>query len=413
MTGVTPREKFMEHAKTDSYAADTIKLATLCAHGGTGRGPGTNQPIQPSIAQCAVFDLGSTDDAEDLFSGRRRGYAYTRFGNPTVEDLSKMLAAMEGGAEALVTSSGNAAVLCAVLMSLRGRAGPLVTHPDIYGGSFELAKILAEIGRVPVEFVEPTNTGKWHDALGRAGAVLIETPSNPIMRLIDLEDAVAHARGSGAPVIVDNTVATPLNQQPLAFGVDWVVHSTTKYLNGHSDMVGGCVISREPILPAQRAVHKNLGGTVNALDAWLVQRGMRTFALRMATHNRNGACIAEWLSSRKEIARVYYPGLETHPQATLFRKQMKHGGGLLSFELAGGEQAAVRFLNRLRLVTHAVSLGGLETLATRPTKTSHRGMTPEARNQAGISDSLIRLAVGIEDAGDIIADLQGALELTA
>lgn len=387
------------------------QLATRCAHGGASRrGPdGANAPFQRPIAQSTIFDLGTSAEAEAIFSGSRKGYAYSRFGNPSVEVLAEMLADMEGGAGALVTSSGNAAVLCAVTAGLEGRDGPLVTHQDIYGGSFELLRILSNIHRVPVEIVDSTNAEAWFEAVSRAGAVLLETPSNPLMRLLDLEATVARAHACSAPVIVDNTVATPFNQRPFDFGADWIAHSTSKYLNGHSDMIGGCLLRREPLSAMHRTIHKNLGGTVNALDAWLVLRGLRSFVLRMEAHNRNGQAVAEWLCRRPEVVRVHYPGLGSHPQAELFRRQMKHGGALLSFELAGGERAACRFLDRLELILHAVSLGGMESLSTRPAMSSHRGMSSEARHRAGVSDSLIRLSVGVEALEDVFADLQQAL----
>lgn len=391
-------------------AAGAHDVATHCAHGGANRrSRHANEPVQPAIAQCAIFDLGTSADAEEIFSGARRGHAYSRFGNPSVETLARLLAELEGGAEALITSSGNAAVLCAVTAALAGRSGPLVTHHDIYGGSFELTRILGSVYRVPVTVVDSTDQQAWSEAVSRAGAVLLETPSNPLMRLIDLEKTVALARSAGAQVIVDNTVATPFNQRPFDFGVDWIVHSTTKYLNGHADMIGGCVIRREPLSSLHRTLHKNLGGTVNALEAWLILRGLRTFALRMEAHNRNGLGVAQWLAGRPEIARVHYPALPSHPQLELFRRQMSHGGGVLSFELAGGETAACRFIDSLRLVVHAVSLGGTESLATRPAMSSHRGMSPEARQQAGVTAGLIRLSLGIEALQDILADLEQAL----
>lgn len=385
-------------------------FATRCARAGAGvTGDGTNQPVQPPIVQSAIFDLGDSAEAEAIFSGKKKGYAYSRFGNPTVEALAAALANLEGGAAGLVTSSGNAAVLCAVTCAMQERTGPLVTHHDIYGGSFELLRILTTTYRLPLEIVDATDVEAWQKAVSRAGAVLLETPSNPLMRLIDLKDTVERAHANGAPVIVDNTVATPFNQHPFEFGADWVVHSTTKYLNGHADLIGGGLISREPLRPIHRTIHKNLGGTVNASEAAFVLRGLRTFALRMEAHNRNGAALANWLRGRAEVARVYYPGLADHPQHALARRQMTHGGGLLSFELAGGETAAMRFFDRLELIVHAVSLGGPETLATRPAMSSHRGMTPEARRQAGIGDGLIRLSAGIEDVADLIADLQQAI----
>jgi cystathionine beta-lyase/cystathionine gamma-synthase len=390
---------------------DPRRLATRCAHAGASRrgNDGANLPFQQPIAQSTIFGLGTSTEAEAIFSGARPGYAYSRFGNPSVDALAEALAGMEGGAGALVTSSGNAAVLCAVTAAMEGRDGPLLTHQDIYGGSFELFRILSGVHRLPVEIVDSGNSEAWLDKVLRAGAVLLETPSNPLMRLIDLEATVARASACGAAVIVDNTVATPFNQSPFDFGADWIVHSTSKFLNGHSDMIGGCLVRREPLSASHRAIHKNLGGTVNALDAWLVIRGLRTFALRMEAHNRNGLAVAEWLSRRPEVTRVHYPGLGAHPQAELFRRQMKHGGALMSFELAGGREAACRFLDRLELILHAVSLGGMESLATRPAISSHRGMTSEARQRAGVSDSLIRLSVGVEALEDILADLEQAL----
>jgi cystathionine beta-lyase/cystathionine gamma-synthase len=385
-------------------------MATRCARAGAGTDtPQTNPPVQAPIFQSAIFDLGEAADAEAIFGGTRKGYAYSRFGNPTVEALASALAGLEGGAGALVTCSGNAATHCAISAALHGRSGPLVTHQDIYGGSFELLRILGTIYGLKVERVDATDEAKWLDAVGRAGAVLVETPSNPLMRLTDLTATVAHAHANGAAVIVDNTVATPFNQRPFEIGADWIIHSTTKYLNGHGDLIGGCVIRREPLTSMDRAIHKNFGGTVNAMEAWLVLRGLRTFALRMEAHNRNAAAVAAWLERRPEISRVYYPGLASHPQSALFRRQMTHAGGLLSFELRGGEAAATRFIDRLKLIVHAVSLGGPETLVTLPARSSHRGMTPEARKQAGVSDSLIRFAAGIEATEDLIADLEQAL----
>jgi len=391
----------------------SLAFATRCARAGSLSRHRDNQPVQPEIAQSAIFDLGSAEDAEAIFSGERKGFAYSRFGNPTVATVGAALADLEGGAEGLVTSSGNAATLCAITCAMQGRSGPLVTHHDIYGGSFELLRVLQTVYRLEVEAVDSSDEERWLDAVGRAGAVLVETPSNPLMRLIDLKATTQRARSVGAPVIVDNTVATPFNQRPFELGADWIVHSTTKYLNGHADLVGGCVISREPLNSTHRSIHKNLGGTVNALEAWLVLRGLKTFALRMAAHNRNAETIARWLETRPEVARVYYPGLPTHPQADVFRRQMSHGGGLLSFELSGGSEAVDRFFNRLKLIVHAVSLGGPESLATRPARSSHRGMTPEARRQAGVSDGLIRFAAGLESVEDLQADLQQAFATNA
>jgi len=353
--------------------------------------------------------LDSSEDAEAIFTGTRKGHAYTRFGNPTVDHLARLLADLEGGQGALVTASGNAATLTALCMSLKARRNLIVSHPDLYGGTLELLRMFSSRFHVPVELIEPTREKSWIRAIKRASILFVETPSNPLMRLIDLSRCGLAARESGTRFIVDNTVATPLGQRPFEFDADLIVHSLSKYLNGHSDMIGGCVIHKEALDEGQRAVHKNLGGTVNALDAYLLCRGLRTFPLRMAAHHSNAPRVAEYLAGHPRVARVYYPGLSDHPQANLVARQMKHPGALLSFELAGGERAARRFLDRIRLVVHAVSLGGLESLATRPAATSHRGMSAADKKRAGIVDGLIRLSVGAEPVDEILNDLEQAL----
>lgn len=388
-----------------------LDLKTLCAHGGV-RSPeerGANDPFVPPIVQSTIFDLGSAAESEALFSGQTPGYMYTRFGNPTVDRLSEILQAMEGGGGALITASGNAATLCAVTMALRGENDRVLALQDLYGGSLEIMRILRERFNVPVEIIDPRNEAEWLAAVDRASVIYLESPSNPMLRLIDIAAVTERAHRNGAKVIVDNTVATPFNQLPLALGADYVVHSMSKYLNGHSDMIGGCVISRAALTPAEKSVHKNLGGTVNAMDAWLMHRGLRTFALRMEAHNSNGQAVAEFLAAHPAVGKVYFPGLPGNAQMELFRKQMKAGGALLSFELKGGEAVAIRFLDRIRLVVHAVSLGGMESLATRPAGTSHRGMPAEMKAAAGVTDSLIRLSVGVEEIGDLLADLDQAL----
>jgi methionine-gamma-lyase len=388
---------------------DRKRLATLCAQAGaTEEHRVPDQPVIPAIDQSTVFYLGTTEQAEDLFSGRRKGYAYTRFANPTVDRLAEVFGAMEGG-HACVTASGNAATVCAVLMALRGADDRVVASSDIYGGSLEAFRLLQEKLGVAVEIVDAGHAERWAEAVRHASVVFVETPSNPLLRLIDIQATADMAHDAGAKLIVDNTVATPYNQLPLSLGADYVVHSVSKYLNGHSDIIGGCVVAKAPLTAAEKGVHKNLGGTFNAMDAWLALRGLRTFTLRMEAHNRNGAEVAAFLSKHPAIKKVHYPGLPDHPQAALFRKQMQAGGALLSFSLHGGAEAANRFLDSLKLIVHAVSLGGMESLATRPAATSHRGMTPEQRQAAGVDDGLVRLSVGTEAVDDILHDLEQAL----
>lgn len=386
---------------------------TLCTHLGLSckqaKNNNSNEAIISPITQSAVFNLGTSAEAEALFSGSHQGHAYTRFGNPTVDELGAALCDLEGGGGALVTSSGNSATLCAVSIAMAERRGKLVTHTDIYGGSHELLEVLSKSYGLDVEVVDSAGEAEWLAAVGRAEAVLLESPSNPLMRLIDIRATAKSAHENGATVIVDNTVATPYNQRPMELGADWVVQSTSKYLNGHSDLIGGCLIKREALTVKERTIHKTLGGTVNALEAWLILRGLRSFALRMKEHNRNGKVIAEWLDGHPAVSKVYYPGLGGGRQAEIFAGQMSGGSGLVAFDLAEGGAAADRFLDGLKLITHAVSLGGMESLAVRPSMSSHRGMSPESRKVAGIADGLIRLSVGTESTQDLIADLEQAI----
>lgn len=379
-------------------------LATLCAHAGARRDRGA--PFVPPIAQSTLFHLGTADEADRLFSGKDAGYSYTRFGNPTVDALGAALASLEGGGEALVTSSGNAATLAALVMALPGPGAKIVVPADTYGGTLEIMRVLAQKFGADVARVGAGDD--WLAAVAGAAVVYAETPTNPLLRLVDLQATVAAAHAAGAKVVIDNTVATPANQRPLDFGADFVVHSLSKYLNGHSDMIGGCVVARERFSVDERSVHKNLGGTVNAMDAWLMLRGLRTFALRMEAHNRNGAAVAAWLANHPAVAQVHYPGLVAD---AIFERQMSAGGALLSFELRGGKPAAQAFLDKLQLVVHAVSLGGMESLATLPAATSHRGMSAAEREAAGVTDGLVRLSVGVEHLDDLIADLAQALNL--
>ena len=393
---------------SDSHAFRAA-LHTRCAHISTHAEGEAGSSLMLPIVQSSLFRLGQPDEADALFDGTRQGYAYTRFGNPTVDALASALALLEGGKDAVVTASGNAAVLTALLIARSGNPRPVLAHPDLYGGSCELLNLFAREFQIPVEWCDPRDRKAWHRAITRSSVVLIETPSNPLWRLIDIEATASLAHAAGAVLVVDNTVATPFNQSPLTLGADYVIHSTSKFLNGHSDMIGGCVISRESFRPEHRSIHKNIGATINAMDAWLILRGLRTFALRMEAHNRNAAAVAQWLHHRPEVSKVHHPSLSHEEEYTLFEQQMTGGCPVLSFELQDGDQAARDFLGKLKLVVHGVSLGGMESLATRPAATSHRGMSTHERRRAGISDGLVRLSVGTESLPDLLADLEQAL----
>lgn len=367
--------------------------------------------IQIPIEQSSIFHLGSPEraDREHADEDGERQYIYSRFGNPTVDNLAKALAILEGGSDAVVTSSGNAAAMTALSMALDEKPGPIVTHRGLYGGTVELLHIFERVYGVPVVWADPDDSVAWGQAISSASTVFVETPSNPLWKVVDLRSTAATAEKAEATLIVDNTVATPFNQRPLQFGADFVVHSTSKFLNGHSDAIGGAVVSKRELTARQRSIHQNLGATVNAIDAWLILRGMRTFSVRMEAHNRNGQMLANWLLSHSAVLRVYYPGYESESAGEICIRQMRHPGSMLSFELRGGEDAARRFLGNLNLVVHGVSLGGMETLAVQPAATTHRGMSRADLSAAGIAESLIRLSVGIESLDDLMADLDAGM----
>ncbi len=339
-----------------------------------------------------------------------RRYDYTRSGNPTRDQLATALAELEGGAGATVTSTGLSAVLLVLQLV---KAGERVVAPhDCYGGTRRLLDSLAGQGRFHVDYVDQSNAESLTAALARPARLLwVETPSNPLLRITDLALAVRLARQAGALCAVDNTFLSPALQQPLRFGADVVVHSTTKYLNGHSDVVGGAVIARTPELAQELAWWGNVIGVTGApFDSFLTLRGLRTLHVRLKAHLENAAAVAEALARHPAVARVYYPGLRDHPGHALARAQQQGFGAMVSFELAGGEAAVPAFLDGLGCFTLAESLGGVESLVAHPATMTHASITAEQQREAGITGGLLRLSVGIEAAEDLVADLSAALE---
>lgn len=346
--------------------------------------------------------------------GQKRRYDYTRSGNPTRDTLADALAGLEGGSGAAVTASGMAAV--ALVAAALLEPGDLLVAPhDCYGGTWRLFDAQARRGLYRARFVD------FHDPQALAAAlaerpklVWIETPSNPLLRITDVRHVAETAHAAGALVAVDNTFLSPLLQQPLALGADVVVHSTTKYLNGHSDVVGGAVIWREPALGERLAWWANcLGLTGAPFDSYLTLRGLRTLKVRLARHEANARALAEQLHAHPAVRAVHYPGLADHPGHVLARRQQSGFGAMLSFELAGGEAAARTFVDGLACFTLAESLGGVESLVCHPAGMTHAAMAPEARARAGIADGLLRLSVGIEDEADLRDDVAAALERVA
>ena len=351
--------------------------------------------------------------------GNKRQYDYTRSGNPTRDLLGEALAELEGGAGGVITSTGMGAINL-VLNALLQPGDKLVVPHDAYGGSWRLFNALAGKGHFELITADLTNPQSLADALAQSPKlVLVETPSNPLLRITDLRFVIEAAHKAGALVVVDNTFLSPALQNPIAFGADLVLHSTTKYVNGHSDVVGGAVIARDAELHQQLTWWANaLGLTGSPFDAFLTLRGLRTLDARLRVHQENTRALVDVLTASGVVAKVYYPGLESHPGHAVAARQQKGFGAMLSFELAACEgddpQAAVRaFVDGLRYFTLAESLGGVESLVAHPATMTHAAMTAEARAKAGISDGLLRLSVGIEASEDLVADLQAALARAA
>ena len=342
--------------------------------------------------------------------GNKRQYDYTRSGNPTRDLLAEALAELEGGVGAVVTATGMGAITL-VLNALLEPGDRLVVPHDAYGGSWRLFNALAKKGHFELITADLTDPRSLSDALAQSPKlVLIETPSNPLLRITDLRFVIDAAHKAGALAVVDNTFLSPALQKPFEFGADVVLHSTTKYINGHSDVVGGAVIAREKETLEKLAWWANaLGLTGSPFDSFLTLRGLRTLDARLRVHQENADAVAALLDGHGVVSKVYFPGLASHPGHALAARQQKGFGAMLSFELEGGEAAVRAFVDGLRYFTLAESLGGVESLVAHPASMTHAAMTAEARANAGISDGLLRLSVGIESTDDLLADLGAAL----
>lgn len=378
-----------------------LKSATRCIHAGDTVDPATGA-VMPPIHTSVTFaqeELGAT-----------RGYVYTRAGNPTRDALERCLADLEGGARALAFASGMAAT--ATALELLDAGSHIIAPHDGYGGTFRiLSEVRSRSAALQVSFVDCCDPGAIDKAIRPETKMLwLETPTNPLLRIQDLAGAAALARRRGIMTVVDNTFATPLLQRPLELGCDIVMHSATKYLGGHSDVLGGFLVAGSAELGKRLHLLRSMaGGVAGPFDSYLILRGIKTLALRMERHCANALAVAEFLERHRKVTRVFYPGLPTNPQYALARRQMSGFGGMLSFEIEGGAAAARAFLNKLEIFTLAESLGGVESLAGYPATMSHSAMPAEQRRAAGISDSLVRLSIGVEDAGDLIADVEQAL----
>lgn len=385
------------------------KFATEAVHGGQDHDPLTGAVSVP-IYQTSSFVFESAEQGAARFAGKEKGYIYTRLGNPTVKALEKSLAGLEEGEDARACSSGMAAINTAVLSVVR-KGDHVVSTENLYGGTAKLfSDILPKFG-IEFTLVDTSHIENVELAIRKNTKILyIETPSNPTLKLTNIREVAKIAKEHDAVSIVDNTFMSPYFQQPLTLGADVVVHSLTKYLSGHSDVVGGIVISYQNFIDKMDPVLKNTGGTLGPFEAWLTLRGIKTLHIRMERHNENAMKVAEFLEAHEKIEKVYYPGLKSSDQYDLAKQQMSGFGGIVSFEVKGGLEAGRKLMNSVRLCTLAVSLGAVETLIEHPASMTHAVVPREERLRTGLTDSLVRLSVGIEDVEDIIEDLQSALE---
>jgi cystathionine beta-lyase/cystathionine gamma-synthase len=379
------------------------RFSTRAIHAGQGADPATGATVVPIYATSTFTQEGP---------GEHKGYEYSRSGNPTRAALETCLAALEGGEQGLAFASGLAATM-AVLSTLRP-GDEVAAAADLYGGTYRLLeRVLAPWGIV-ARYTDDSRPEGFAAILTPATRLVwIETPTNPLLQILDIAAIASQAHRVGALLAVDNTFASPYLQQPLALGADLVVHSTTKYLGGHSDVVGGAVVGRRALLEPIRFYQNAAGGVPGPFDAWLTLRGLKTLAVRMERHCDNARRLAQWLVGRPGIECVYYPGLPDHPGHAIARSQMRDFGGMISVHVAAGASAARRLLTRTRLFSLAESLGGVESLISHPATMTHASIPREIRQARGIDDGLVRLSVGIEDFDDLREDLEQALHASA
>ncbi|HEY8736874.1 MAG TPA: cystathionine gamma-synthase [Candidatus Dormibacteraeota bacterium] len=375
-------------------------FSTRAIHAGQDPDPQTGAVVVP-IYQTSTYAQAGV--------GQHKGYEYSRTGNPTRAALERCIASLEGGRHGLAFASGMAAE--STIMQLLKPGDHTIAVDDLYGGTYRLFRRLLEPMGLTFSFVDGTDLNAVEAAFAdRTRMVWLESPTNPLLKLVDIAAVSRLAHQRKALVVVDNTFMSPFLQRPLSLGADIVVHSATKFLGGHSDVIAGAlVVDREDLREQLAFIQNAVGAVPGPLDAWLVLRGLKTLAVRMREHDRNARLIAEFLQEHDQVERVFYPGLPTHPQHDLARRQMSGFGGMISFEVKGGLPAARRMVERTRLFTLAESLGGVEALIELPAAMTHASIPAEIRRAHGVADGLVRISVGIEDVADLISDLDRAL----
>ncbi|MFD1863815.1 methionine gamma-lyase [Planococcus chinensis] len=389
----------------------SVNLETAIIHKGYDSKQHHDSLATP-LYQTSTFSFSTAEEGEDRFAGTCEGNIYSRLGNPTVRVLEDRMAELESGGGALAFGSGMASV-SAILIHLTKSGDHVLCSRGIYGCTFGLLEMMEEKYAISHDLVSMTTEEEIESAIRPETVCLyIETPINPTMELVNLEAAVNVAKKHGLRVVVDNTFSSPYLQNPLQLGADFVLHSATKYLNGHGDVVGGILVGKDAdeMQEIRMTVQKDVGGIMSPFDAWLLLRGMKTLHVRMDRHIANAKQVLEFLKQEALVKKIFYPYDENHPQFDIAKRQMRGGGGLISFEIEGGKKEAQAFMNALSLIQIAVSLGDAETLIQHPASMTHAVVPPESREKMGITESLMRLSVGLEHSDDLIGDLAAAFE---
>ena len=394
-----------------------VKQQTKAVHAGDRKREGRHIPVSMPIHTAASFFYESMEKLDRVFGREEPGFSYARYDNPTNAALEELCASLESGHGALACSSGMAAIHIALLTTLADRRKSVVAADALYGATVNLLMNVLEPLGVAVRFVDICDLPAAKAAIAEAkpGCVLMETASNPLLRVGEIQRVAELAKAAGAALVVDNTFATPLLVRPIELGANQVVHSLTKFLAGHGDVLGGVVVSDAEHYDTLRALSRTFGPVLGPFESYLAMRGIKTFAVRVERQCANSCRVASWLKDQPEVGRVYFPGDPAHPDAAVIRRQFPEGlyGGVVSFELANaGRNEVFRFMNALKLVVPATSLGDVHSMMLYPAMSSHREISPKHRERMGISDSLVRLSVGIEAVEDIIHDLGQALEIS-
>ncbi|NDJ75227.1 MAG: aminotransferase class I/II-fold pyridoxal phosphate-dependent enzyme [Chloroflexi bacterium] len=384
------------------------KQETIVIH--SDRPHNESQSVSPPIFQTTTYAADTAEEFVEMATRPHHPQFYTRYGNPNSAQAESIIADLEGAESALVAATGMGAITTAV-MTLVNSGDHIVAQESLYAGTLSLLEKLLPRYGVEVTFVDQANVAAFEAALRpNTRLIITETPSNPLMKLTDLRAIAAMAQARNITTIADNTFATPVNQRPIELAIDLVVHSATKYLGGHADLMAGVVAGKREMLERVWNTLIILGATLNGFDSWLLVRGLRTLPLRVQKHNDNAAAIAQFLAAHPQVDAVHYPGLETHPQYSLAKTQMHGFGGMLSFQVRGGYAATDRFMSGLKLIARAASLGGIHSLIVHPAAMWAGYFSEQGLLEKGILPNLVRLSVGIEDADDLVADIGTALD---